>query len=319
MTRPIKLRSGSACLAAVAIIAAAGLTSRQAQAQDCCAGGLPDDVSFFAVQFTGNSDPNLNFSNSNVTGNIGIGGVGGFVGSGSGTITGTVEFAASSGLFSPNGITVTGGATFGNANVQTNINAFNAISQNLRNEGGTPELIAGGGSVNASSGILDSNGNEVFTATIGSSFTAGTTFTVNGTNGQFVVFNITTGGVPFDGSIVLTGGVTPDHVLFNFDAGNFETLSGGDPLLINTGGNPTTGIFLDPNGPFQITDTLLNGRVFGGDSLDSGITNSTIVAPPPFPVAVPEPGAPATLALFGVGLVAFGITRRRHRASYSRS
>jgi hypothetical protein len=301
MTRPSKFLSRPACLAAVTIVAAAGLAIPQAQA------GFFSPV--YAVLYTG--DPhNLDFTNSNVTGNIGIANDGGFVGSGSGTVNGTVQFSAgNTGQFNPNGVTVTGGATFGLATVQTDLNALNTLSQNLRNEGGTPQLIAGGGTVNASSGSLDSNGNNVFTAAINPNFTAGTTFTINGTSSQFVVFNIITGGLPFNGSIVLTGGITPDQVLFNFDAGNFETNTGGDPLMINTGGNPTTGIFLDPNGPFQITDTLLDGRIFGGDSLDSGITDSTIVAPSVVPV--PAPGPKATLALLGAGLVCAHIVGRR--------
>jgi hypothetical protein len=341
MNRRIEFLSAPVRLGAVAIMAAAGLASPQAQA-----GVQPPG---YAVLYTGEPH-NLDFSNSNVTGNIGIADDGGFVGSGSGSVIGTVQFsAANHGQFAPNGITVTGGATFGNANVQTDLNTLNATSQSLRNEGGTPELIAAGGSVNASAGIMDPNGNQVFTATIASNFTAGTTFTINGTSSQFVVFNTVTGGLPFNGSIVLTGGITSDHVLFNFDAGNFNTSSGGDPLLMNTNGNTTTGTYLDPNGDFQITNTILDGRIFGGDTLDSGITNSTIVAP----VVVPAPpighglpvlltvggillGArllergrkrrlrgtapkPASLALLGAGLVEFGITRQRHRLLPGRS
>jgi hypothetical protein len=304
MIRPSKFLSRPVRLSAAAIVAAAGLAIPQAQA-----GFFTPPV--YAVLYAGNIDPNLNFTNSTVTGNIGIGGTDGFLGSGSGTVTGTVQFSAgNTGQFNPNGVTVTGGATFGVATVQTDLNAVNTLSQSLRNEGGTPQLIAGGGSVNASSGILDSNGNNVFTAAINSNFTAGTTFTINGASSQFVVFNINTGGLPFNGSIVLTGGITSDQVLFNFDAGNFDTHTGGDPLMINTGGNPTTGTFLDPNGPFQITDTLLNGRVIGGDSLDSGITNSTIVAPATVPAPVIG-SEPASLGVVGAGLVAYGILGRR--------
>jgi hypothetical protein len=306
--------SGLACLAAFAIMAAAGLTNRQAQAQDCCAGGLPNFVTDFAVLYEG--DPhNLNFTSSTVTGNIGIGDTGGFVGSGSGTVFGTVEFSAGNiGQFNPNGISVTGGATFGNANVQTNLNTLNSISQTLSGEAGAPLTISGGGSVNASSGILDPHGgNRVFTATIDSSFFDGTAFTINGTSSQFVVINIpSTDGLEFDGSIVLTGGITSDRVLFNFDAGDFHTLSGGDTLTIDTDGNTTTGTFLDPNGDFQIINTVLNGRIFGGDTLDALISNSTIVAPPPLHPPFPTP-EPTSLALLGACICVFGIIRRRNR------
>jgi len=302
MTRLIKFLCSPVRLGAVAIAAVAGLANPPAQAQNFGDFAPTTDT----VDYEGFSEPNLNFTNSNLTGNIGIGGVGGFVGSGSGTITGTVLFAAASGLFSPDGITVTGGATFGNTSVQTNLNALNALSQSLSNEVGTPQLISAGGSVNASAGVMDSNGNEVFTATINPNFTAGTTFTINGTSSQFVVFNTTTGGLPFDGSIVLTGGITSDHVLFNFDAGNYLTLSGGDPLMIDTDFNTTTGTYLDPNGVFQVTDTVLDGRIIGGDSMDSGITGSTIVGPAS-PVS-----EPTSLALLGAGLAALGFIRRRH-------
>ena len=267
---------------------------------------------------------NLLFTSSNVVGNIGIGNGGAFIGStadGPGTITGTVEFAAAQATpsqFSPNGITVTGGATFGNANVQTDISNIAGVSEGFRDEAGTPTLIIAGGSLNASTGIFDGN-NEVFTATIDPNFVAGTTFTINGdgTGTQTVVLNITTGDLPFDGSIVLTGGLTSDEVLLNFDAGDYETGTGGDPLLIENGlpsADPATvGTYLDPNGPIQIIDLVIDGRVLGGGLVDDFvITDSTINAP----ALVPEP---TPLVLLGAGLVALGIIRRRSRALLARS
>jgi hypothetical protein len=68
-------------------------------------------------------------------------------------------------------------------------------------------------------------------------------------------------------------------------------------LTIDTDGNRTTGIFLNPNGNFIITDSMIFGRIFGGGSEVNSIiqtmnpTNpdfrTTIVAPPR--ITTPEP------------------------------
>lgn len=312
MTGLTKILYGPLCLGVVTAVAT-GLAIPPAHARP-----LPPNGPYGVLCTCGN----LDFTSSNVVGDVGIGNGGAFIGStadGPGTITGTVEFAAPQATpsqFSPNGITVTGGATFGNANVQTDINNIAAVSQGFRNEVGTSTLISAGGSLNASTGIFDGN-NEVFTATIDPNFAAGTTFTINGdgTGTQTVVLNVTTGGLPFNGSIVLTGGLTSDQVLFNFDAGDYATGTGGDPLIIENGlptlDPATIGTYLDPNGPIQIIDSVIDGRVLGGGSIDDFvITDSTINSP------IPEP---TSLVLFGAGLVAFGIIRRRHRALFSRS
>jgi hypothetical protein len=297
MIRSLKLLSSLACLGVVAIAAASGLAIPQARAQ-CCVVPIPDDGTDYCCLY---ADPNLRVINADISGNIGIAEGGGFIGFGPGTVTGQVRFAVPATTAScsdPDRIKVTGGVTFGNANVQTDFDKVTMASQSLGAERGTWITIRGGGSVYASAGKLDSAGNRVFTATLSETFTAGTTFTIRGSNTDLVVINIpSTDGLGFNGSIVLDGGITSDHVLFNFHKGDFETLAGGDTLMIDTDGNPTTGTFLNPNGNFIITDSMIFGRIFGGGSEFNSIiqtmnpTNpdfrTNIVAPPRF--MPPEP------------------------------
>ncbi len=145
---------------------------------------------------------------------------------------------------------------------------------------------------------------------INSNFTEVNTFTINGTASQYVVFNIPdTGGHGFNGSIVLTGGITADHVLFNFDAGNYTTLSGGQTLTISTNGNTITGIFLDPNGNISIDNSVIDGRVIGGDTQDFQFVSGAELFAPPSTVPLPSAGL-----LFGSGLLSLvGLGWRRKK------
>ena len=70
----------------------------------------------------------------------------------------------------------------------------------------------------------------------------GQTLTINGDpNGDSVVLNFR-GSTNFHGNVVLTGGLTPDNVIFNFVGGSTTTFSGGPTLrTINTGpASPTS-------------------------------------------------------------------------------
>lgn len=308
MTRLARFVYRPLCLSGVIMAAASGLTIPQAQARP-----LPANSTNHTVLCTCG---NLTFTRSNVLGNVSIANDGAFIGTGPSFITGAVQFfAPNTGQYSPGNTVVTGGSTFGNGFVETDINSFNAESQTLADLSGAPLTLTGGGSVNASTGVFDPvSGNEVFTATIDPNFVAGTTFTINGdgTGDQTVVVNIGntgTGSVEFDGSIVLTGGLTADQVLFNFDSGDYTTNMGGDTLMIDNSANPdppTMGTYFNPNGAIDIIDSDIFGRVFGGPT-DFQIIDSDIIGTR----TVPEP---TTLTVLGAALVTLLMIRRRYRS-----
>ncbi len=297
MTRLPKVLSGSGYLGAVAVVAATGLAIPQAHA-----GKLKPPPAAVVCPCG-----NVVFQDSTVVGNIEVADSGGFTAMpGPGTVTGTVEFAAgNTGQYNldDSDVVVSGGPTYGAGNVTTDVSTLTTASSTFSAETGAALVLASGGTVTASSGIPDGTGNEIFTATIDPSFVAGTTFTINGDGSENVVVNIPdidSAAIAFDGSIILTGGLTPGEVLFNFGSGG--------PLTIDNGQTPTAGLYMDINeGSILVDDSVIDGAVYGGDDL--GITDSTIIYPTP---------EPASLSLLGAGLIALGVIRRRRRAPISR-
>jgi hypothetical protein len=300
------------------------LASKQAHAQDCCAGGSPDDVTNFAVLYTG--DPHTLFwANSSTNSNIGIGDTGVFVSSGSGTITGAVEFstlADKNVQFPMTNTIIPAGGVIENPNVGTDLTTLAGISTTLGgffNSDVTKTISDGGGlicmdqvSCVVAGGAPDGkhSGNEfVFSAEVGSLTSEGAPFTITGTSSQYVVLDFK-GDVELNGNIVLAGGIPADHVLFNV----FNNDPGAPAPDLTLNGASITGTFLDPNGAIDILFSMIDGRVFGGDTKDMFVTSSDIVADPPF--QTPEP---TSLALLSAGLVAFGVIRRRRRPSRASS
>jgi choice-of-anchor A domain-containing protein len=123
------------------------------------------------------------------------------------------------------------------------------------------------------------------------------TLTLNGGASDFFIFNIT-GTYTQSGKspVVLTGGITPDHVLWNFIDGPFGAGA-------NIGGaSDAVGVFLAPFRDFSITDSTLNGSIITAGDLK--ITSQALV--------VPE--IPTTSALL-IGFASLaGMLRLRRRA-----
>jgi hypothetical protein len=283
------------------------------------------DAANYAAIFQGGGGNALNINNpsglfdNTDAGNIGIAGTGQLAVSGPLTINGNVNFAGTvnvNGQYNNGGnVIITGSVVGGQLMVQTDMNNLNSLSTMLGIEGGTSVALNSGGTINASTGTIDAMGNSVFN--VSSINAPNGTLTINGDGIHKVVFNISAGvdqNLHFN-SIVLTGGLTPDDVLFNLYGGNSLTLTGGPNLSLNSNGGTLNGIFLDPFGDISLTHSILAGRIFGGDSHNEAIVSGgTLLMPQGAPVPEPSTVFAGVLLLLPLGL---GVLRnvRRHRSA----
>jgi len=269
----------------------------------------------YAVIFQGGAGNQLNINNgavapddTGIKGNIGVAGTGELTLSNV-RIDGNINFAAPvvlGGNYKPNGQPVTGTVNGSVASVQTTMNYLNGLSQTLFGEAGTAITLAGSTTINASAGILDASGNKVFTATMTSDL-GGDIITINGDGSHKVVINIATVKNFHPNQILLTGGLTPDDVLWNFYGGVPATLKDGPTLDINSNGGLLRGVFLDPYGKISVVHSLVDGRVFGGDSVNEQLVSgeyisSPAVSSPPTGPSENVPDGGSTLALLAMGL-----------------
>jgi hypothetical protein len=189
--------------------------------------------------------------------------------------------------------------------VTSALNTVNSLAATFAAEIGTPLVVAGANqTVSASSGTPDASGNRVFTVAANGFNNNNQGFTVSGLVSDFVIININNGtsNEALGGPIRLAGGITSDHVLFNF------TGTSGN-LGASAGGATVNGIFLAPNMKINLDNTIMNGRLFGGRAgqdfqLVSGFQLNQ-------PAAVPEPSSVVMATMVGVGAV--GFSRWRHR------
>jgi hypothetical protein len=306
-TQPVRI---SSCVATLATLLAISPAAH--------AGFSLGDAQQFAVlsQFANNQ---LNFNNGTITGDIGLGSPRQFTIS-NGSVNGNIRFSGASstaGLTpspdpgsNPGPFTVSGGGTVSGGVVANDpfvtsaLNTINTLSQTLGGEAGTALTLTSSQTINASSGILDGSGNRVFNSA-SVNLNNASVLTINGSASDYVVVNVTVNNPAFNGSILLTGGITSDHVLFNMFGGNYTTHTGGPTLTLSPNGQTETGTFLDPNGGMQFNHGILDGRFFGGD-----VTNQQIVSGASIVAPVPEPGS---VALIGLGLLGFAL-RRKARA-----
>ncbi len=277
--------------------------------------GLTTALNFAVLgQFSNNQ---TNYNNGNIVGDIGIGSPRAFTISNA-NLTGNVRFsgaANTSGFLGgpcPNNVSGGGcftGSIIANDPTVTNaINQSNAYSQQVGGEAGTSVAITTGGSILASSGTLDADGNRVFTVT-SVNFPNGT-FDITGSAADYVILNVGS-AANFHGILELFGGITSDHVLINMFGGDYTAHTGGPTLDVNTNGLTTVGIYLAPNSQMSLTHSVLEGRFFGGDVVNQQIVSGANISAPITTQSTPEPGSMALFATGLLGLTGVGFVRRR--------
>ncbi|HEY1602354.1 MAG TPA: collagen-binding domain-containing protein [Pirellulales bacterium] len=249
-------------------------------------------------------------SDSGITGNLGVGSPVNSVGLSGGTIHGNVDFSAAQPSGGPNfGGTVTGTVSNTVAAVTSALTTMNSLNTTLGAEPGTTLVISGSGQViNASSGTIDGNGNEVFSVASNKFNNNSGGITINGTASQYVVINIANGNSneKFNGAFSLSGGITSDHVLYNFVGTGGELGGAANQAIAN-------GIFLAPNMKVNVDAVNLHGRLIGGGSASSNndfqiVSNAFVTAP----VSVPEPGS---IVLAALGLIGLAAWRQRRKTT----
>lgn len=238
--------------------------------------------------------------------NFGIGSASAFRSSGPANIIGTVYFAdpltQNCGVYkctpgsSISNTTISGG-TFQDA---ATINAALATVATISNgySGGTVLNLS-----NANGTVINVSGGTTHQFSVGNVGISGAGLTINGGASDVVVLNIS-GSVKFQGAVKLTGGITPDNVLFNVkSAGNNNVQSSGNYMT-----NLVNADLIDLGGTWNVNEITITGRWFGEDPGGTYqlVSNGYIEQP-----TVPEPG---TLVLMGTGALGLmGVIRRKMR------
>lgn len=205
--------------------------------------------------------------------------------------------------------TLIGGTTTGNGNVTTALNQVLSMS----NYWGSQTAMANLGNLTGGTiGSVTSGSVEVFKVT---SINLTSVLTIRGGADDLIIIDDPAAAI-FKKNVVLTGGITPDQVLFNFTGTSGTILS----IVGGTGSNKIN-ISADMivRGAYTASNATVNGRILGGWSTLTLGGGFALVSPSDVPsVITPEPST-WLLMLCGMGGL-FYFARRfdpRHRFGLS--
>ena len=275
----------------------------------------------------------LDFQDSRVIGNIGIGGPSG----GSNaylevnknsvlTEAGKVDFSGKASVQGVPPVSI-GVVTGGVSAVQADLDYLGHLSAALGAEAGSSLVInVNNGqtqTINVADGKEDGHGNRIFTIAkaVDFKFNGGSILKLVGSSpSEHVVFNFAAAGIyQFNGNILFGNELESDEVLWNFytvpgskkskdvsiQNNSFSTHAEANPL------EGAQGVFLDPDGVMSMNNSTLCGRFFGGNGLDGKVHANMDINRSAIETCavVPEP---STYILFGLGmLVVLRMYRRR--------
>jgi choice-of-anchor A domain-containing protein len=160
-------------------------------------------------------------------------------------------------------------------------------------------VVSGGETFTGNGGV------NVIGLTNGINMTNGSAITISGSANDVFIFDVSSQFVSNNGgSIVLTGGVTADDILWNYTGTSAAAFTGG-----SVGSNYWDGTVLAPYAQINLHDRSFNGAYISGQNIS--ITSNPAINFMPFtpPSSVPEPATYATT--LGALLCVVGLVRRR--------
>jgi len=255
---------------------------------------LGDATDFALLAIPNESDtPSISISSSStVSGNLGIGPSGVYIKSGSGNVIGNVL------LSSGDAKLITGSGSPGTLLLNSNLSQAIADALQASSDAAALSPTQVLGNITTSQ-TLTSSGNVNVVSLTSINLSGSKTLTLSGSATDAFIVNISGGfGLSGSSAIALSGGLTPNHVLFNLPTSGTSIVFFADEV----------GTLLAPHRDFTLHGASLLGAVLANDiQVTSGgqVSQESWFDAPPTPNPTPTIPEPHSAILLGLGLVGF--------------